>query len=99
MPIFAKGRTPNGPFRNGPGEINTPISIGGKVIFPGDIIIGDSDGVIVVRPENASDLQQKALELEKKEIATIERIEKGEGMDLDWVYKKLKDENCEFIKK
>ncbi|WP_096201521.1 RraA family protein [Bacillus sp. FJAT-45350] len=98
IPIFAKGRTPNGPYRNGPGEINSPISIGRKVIFPGDIIIGDSDGVIVVRPEDAKDLQQKALEIEKKEIATIERIEAGNGMDLDWLYNKLEEENCEIIK-
>ncbi|WP_078552078.1 RraA family protein [Bacillus alkalicellulosilyticus] len=97
IPIFAKGRTPNGPFRNGPGEINTPISIGRKVIFPGDIIIGDSDGVIVVRPEDTKELQQKALEIEKKETDTLNRIHAGEGMDLEWAYKKLKEDHCEII--
>lgn len=98
IPIFAKGRTPNGPFRNGPGEINTPISIGRKVIFPGDIIIGDSDGVIVVRPEDAKDLQKKAIEIEQKEADIIDRIEAGNGMDIEWIYKKLEAENCEIIK-
>lgn len=98
IPIFAKGLTPNGPFRNGPGEINTPISIGRTVIFPGDIIIGDRDGVIVVKPDEAVELQKKAREIEQKETETLKRIANGNGMDLEWLYKKLKEENCTFIK-
>jgi RraA family protein len=99
LPIFAKGRTPNGPFRNGPGELNVPVSIGGKVIRPGDIIIGDDDGVIVVKPEDAKEVQQKALELQNREAAILEKIEKGQGLNLNWVYEKLKQDHCDFIKK
>ena len=47
MPIFAKGVTPQGPYKNGPGEVNIPISCGGQVIFPGDILIGDRDGLLL----------------------------------------------------
>jgi len=98
LPIFAKGTNPNGPYRNGPGEINVPVSIGGKVIHPGDIIIGDSDGVIVVKQEEAIELQRKAHEIEEKEVAIFENIANGKGLDLTWMYEKLKQEKCEFIK-
>ncbi|MBP0725682.1 RraA family protein [Bacillus sp. RG28] len=98
LPIFAKGTNPNGPYRNGPGEINVPVSIGGKVIHPGDIIIGDGDGVIVVKQEEAKELQRKAHEIEQKEVAIFENIANGKGLDLTWMYEKLKQEKCEFIK-
>lgn len=58
IPVYAKGVTPQGPFKNGPGEINVPISCGGQVVFPGDILIGDQDGIVVVRPEFAAELAE-----------------------------------------
>lgn len=48
-PVYASGVSPNGPYKNGPGEIGTEIVVGGQVIHPGDIVIGDGDGVIAVR--------------------------------------------------
>lgn len=56
IPVYAKGVNPNGPYKNGPGEINTPVSCGGQVVFPGDIVLGDADGIVVVRPEEAEEL-------------------------------------------
>lgn len=53
MPIYCKGITPQGPFKNGPGEIGVPVCCGGIVVFPGDIIVGDSDGIVVIRQEDA----------------------------------------------
>lgn len=53
LPVYAKAITPQGPYKNGPGEINVPVSCGGRVVFPGDILIGDPDGICVVRPEDA----------------------------------------------
>lgn len=53
LPVYAKAITPQGPYKNGPGEINVPVSCGGKVVFPGDILVGDADGICVVRPEDA----------------------------------------------
>ena len=51
IPIYATGITPQGPYKNGPGEINTPICCAGQVVFPGDILVGDQDGVVVVHEE------------------------------------------------
>ncbi len=56
MAVYAKGITPQGPYKNGPGEINVPVSCGGQVVFPGDIIVGDGDGIVVIRPQDAEEI-------------------------------------------
>lgn len=56
MPIFAKGHTSRGPGKDGPGEINVPISCAGMAVMPGDLIVGDADGVIAVPGAEAADI-------------------------------------------
>lgn len=56
FPVFAIGVTPKGPYKNGPGEINVDIACGGQVVHPGDIILADEDGVLVVQPSDAEDI-------------------------------------------
>ena len=46
FPCFARTAIHRGPYKNGPGEINVPVCIGGSVIAPGDIVVGDEDGVV-----------------------------------------------------
>lgn len=59
IPVYAKSVTPQGPFKFGPGEINVPISCGKQAILPGDILVGDSDGIVVIRnDENARELAE-----------------------------------------
>ncbi|MEW9674566.1 RraA family protein, partial [Ammoniphilus sp. 3BR4] len=60
FPIFAKGFIPNGPLKDGPGELNAPISCGGVPVQPGDLIFGDEDGVIVVPREKIEEAIEKA---------------------------------------
>jgi len=59
MPIFAKGHTHRGPSKDGPGEVNVPVSCAGLVVMPGDLIVGDADGVIAVPADQAQDVLQK----------------------------------------
>ena len=59
LPVFARGITPIGPLHRGPGEINFPISCGGIVITPGDIVVGDGNGVVVVRSEFADEVLER----------------------------------------
>lgn len=54
MPIFAKGHTHRGPSKDGPGEVNVPVSCAGMVVLPGDLIVGDADGVIAVPAAEAA---------------------------------------------
>ena len=73
FPVFAAGITGKGPYKNGPGEINTCISCGGQVVRPGDIITGDEDGVLVIRPEDAEDVlgSVKTLLENEKELSKV----------------------------
>jgi RraA family protein len=56
LPCFARGVTHKGPYKNGPGAINVAVSIGGLVVNPGDLIVGDDDGIVAVAPEIAAGL-------------------------------------------
>jgi regulator of RNase E activity RraA len=55
FPVFARGLTPAGPFKNGPGRIGAPVAIGGVVVNSGDIIVADSDGIIVIPPSRVDE--------------------------------------------
>jgi RraA family protein len=56
FPVFARAVTHRGPYKNGPGRINVPVTIGGMVVNPGDIVVGDADGVVAFPQEIASEL-------------------------------------------
>ena len=56
LPVFALAATPLGPYREGPGEINVPVVCGGQVVMPGDILVGDSDGLVVIPQKDAERL-------------------------------------------
>lgn len=60
FPVYCKGITPQGPYKNGPGEINVPVCIGGQVVLPGDILVGDRDGVVIIHPEDAPEVLEAA---------------------------------------
>jgi len=60
FPAWARAVTPAGPFKNGPGKINVPVAIGGVVVTPGDLVIADDDGVIVVPASEAADTLSRA---------------------------------------
>lgn len=96
IPIYATGVTPAGPYKEGPGEINAPISIGSVVVRPGDILIGDDDGIVVVRPEDAPELIEKTRKKHATEIETIKAIQEGRR-DNSWIDKELTTRGCEII--
>jgi len=59
LPVFARGTTPVGPLHRGPGDINYPISCGGAVVNPGDVIVADITWIVVVPKENAEDILER----------------------------------------
>lgn len=67
MPIFARGHTHRGPSKDGPGEINVPVSVAGLVVQPGDLVVGDADGVIAVPAADAAKVLEKTRAHLKKE--------------------------------
>lgn len=76
FPVYAAGCHPNGPGKSGPGEINTPISCGGVVIMPGDIVVGDGDGVVVVPRDHAAAIADEVDEKLRLEARTQDEIER-----------------------
>ena len=97
MAIYARGITPNGPYKNGPGEIGTPIQIGGRIVKPGDIVLGDGDGVIVVDPADVPALVEAARAVQEKEAAIMEKMQRDGSYDRPWVDSKLRELGCEWL--
>ena len=95
--VYARSATPNGPYKNGPGEINTPVVIGGRLVYPGDIIVGDQDGVLIISPAIAEQIAHATEEVEKKEAVIMEHIVKDGTYVRPWVAEKLKEIGCEVI--
>ena len=90
MPVFARGVTPIGPLHRGPGEVNYPISCGGIVVCPGDIVIGDLNGVVVVPRDIAAELLERLRERSKTEAAYLAAVLRGEFSN-GWVDDILSD--------
>jgi 4-hydroxy-4-methyl-2-oxoglutarate aldolase len=82
-PMFCRGLSPNAGYRNGPGEVNTPVSVGGTVIFPGDIIVGDRDGVVVVPRDEAPEIKTALAAVKKAEVAAEKKV-KAKKIDRFW---------------
>ena len=84
FPVFARGVTPIGPLHRGPGEINYPISAGGIVVHPGDVVAGDANGVVVAPRGIAADLLERLRERSAKEADYRAAVARGE-FDNSWV--------------
>src|SRR5258708_5382480 len=89
-PVYASGVTHRGPYKNGPGEINVPVNMGGMAINPGDIIVGDADGLVAIPQEQAEHILKSAQAILAKETKGIKEIEAG-TVDRSWVDKSLKE--------
>jgi RraA family protein len=96
IPVYAKGTTPNGPYKNGPGEINTVVSFAGQVVHPGDIVVGDRDGIIFIRPQDAEELAKKVQAVQLKEANIISDIVNKGIYPRPWVDEILDPLNCEI---
>jgi RraA family protein len=77
FPVFARGANHRGPYKNGPGEINVAVNIGGMIVNPGDIVVGDQDGVLAFPASEAAAVIDKALAQQKKEEWQMEEIRNG----------------------
>ncbi|NLM95752.1 MAG: RraA family protein [Firmicutes bacterium] len=98
FPVFAKGVSPRGPYKDGPGEINVPICCGGVVVKPGDIVVGDRDGVAVIPLEEAENVLAKVKDIvEQEKMSTIEIDENAHlpwSTNRPWIDKILREKGC-----
>jgi RraA family protein len=77
FPCFARAAIHRGPYKSGPGEINVPVAIGGSVIAPGDIVVGDEDGVVSFPQSVAAGLLAAVRAQIKREADTLTAIREG----------------------
>lgn len=80
FPVFCVGTNPNGPTKGLAGRVNWPVTLAGVTVNPGDLIIGDADGVVVIPRENAEEivaLAQGKVDAEAKRIAEIKQGKLG----------------------
>jgi regulator of RNase E activity RraA len=94
FPVFARGVTPVGPLHRGPGEINYPICAGGIVVHPGDIIVGDLNGVVVVPLPCAPELIERLRARAAAEVDYTAAVARGEFSNA-WVDALLADAGLE----
>lgn len=84
FPVFAAGVTHRGPLHDGPGEINVPIAISGMVIEPGDLMIGDDDGLMCIPYDETEIVYPAAAKRLAGENAQRERVRNG-TVDRRWI--------------
>jgi len=72
IPIFARGLSPNSPSKDGPGTIGLPITLGGAAVDAGDVVVGDQDGVVIVKRDALEGVVAALAEIKAKE----EKMEK-----------------------
>ncbi|WGF90482.1 RraA family protein [Marinivivus vitaminiproducens] len=93
FPVFAAGVTHRGPYKDGPGEINVPIALEGMVIEPGDLIIGDDDGLLCVPYDAAASVYEAAAAKQDAERRQMAAIQAGTS-DRSWVDQTLSRIGC-----
>ena len=94
--IYATGTTPGGPYKEGPGEVNVPISCGGISVNPGDIVVMDADGIIVIPLQDAEVTLKAAQAFQAQDVSKLVAAQEGRSKR-DWVEKTLEAKNCEII--
>lgn len=96
FPVYAAGITHRGPYKDGPGEINVPVAFDGMIVAPGDLIIGDEDGLLAVAIDEAEAILAATRAKHAAEEKQMAAIEAG-TVDRAWVDASLKRLGCEGL--
>ena len=94
--VYARGVTPKGPYKSGPGEVNVPVVCGGQAVLPGDIVVGDADGIVIIRPGDAEWVLAKAREHNAMEVKVFKDIA-ARTLNRAWVKKTIEEKGGEII--
>ena len=96
FPVYCTGTTPGGPYKEGPGEINVPIACGGVSVNPGDIILADPDGIIVIPQKDAAVILEDAKKFKAADEKKLAAAKDGTA-NRSWVEKSLEEKGVEII--
>ena len=95
LPVYAAGVTHRGPYKDGPGEINVPVSMDGMVIEPGDLVIGDRDGILCVPFDQVDAVLESATAKQAAEAVQMADIQASRS-DRSWVDATLRRLGCDM---
>jgi 4-hydroxy-4-methyl-2-oxoglutarate aldolase len=98
FPVWSKAISAQGTVKASPGSVNVPVVCAGTIVRPGDVIVADADGVVVVKRENAAEVARLAGERFAKEQKTRERLKAGElGVDFYGLRAKLAELGVRYV--
>lgn len=96
FPVFARGTTAIGPLHRGPGEINYPICCGGTVVNPGDVLVADHAGIVIIPQDIAQELLLRLKSHQATNASYLAAVQRGEFSNA-WVDKLLEHHGCPLI--
>lgn len=96
LPVFARGTTPIGPLHRGPGEVNYPVSCGGIVVHPGDLLVADSAGIVIVPKDIAAELLNRLKGHQESSASYLASVRRGEFSN-KWVDRLLQEQGCQIV--
>jgi RraA family protein len=95
FPVYARGENMIGPLHRGPAEINFPVCCGGIVVSPGDIVVADSGGVVVVPRDHIAVVHERLVTVRERQAAYLANVKRGVFSNA-WVDQLLANEGCEI---
>jgi 4-hydroxy-4-methyl-2-oxoglutarate aldolase len=96
IPVFARGVSPNSPWKNGPGSVGLPVVLGGVIVEAGDIVVGDTDGVVIVSRLRAAVVLEELKAVRKKEEQMEAAVKAGQIVP-GWLAETLKTKGVKYL--
>ena len=98
FPVWSRAISARGTVKATLGSVNVPVVVAGLQVKPGDVVVADDDGVVLVNRAQALDVARSGQEREKKEAATRARLQKGDlGLDIYGMRKPLEEKGLKYI--
>jgi 4-hydroxy-4-methyl-2-oxoglutarate aldolase len=96
IPVYARGVTPNSPFKHGPGSIGLPIAIGGQAVEAGDLVVGDRDGVVIVPRRRIAEAAAELATVREKETGMDALVKSGATVPA-WLEARLAGDDIRYV--
>jgi len=96
LPVYARGLTPNSPFKHGPGTVGLPIAIGGQAVEAGDLVVGDGDGVVIVPRWRIAEAATELAAIREKERG-MDALVKSGATAPSWLAARLTGDGVRYV--
>jgi 4-hydroxy-4-methyl-2-oxoglutarate aldolase len=96
IPVYARGVTPNSPFKHGPGTIGLPIAIGGQAVEACDLVVGDNDGVVIVPRRRIAEAVAELAAVREKESGMDALVRSGATVP-SWLEARLAGDGVRYL--